>query len=115
MPDTRDATEAGGTAKGTTGTNATGNVLTNDTDVDSVANGETKVVSAASGIRHTVCLGDWSTDVCLTNHGDGTYTYVINNNDGAVQALRLPAQTLTDSFTYTVQDEIGRASCRERV
>ena len=32
--DTASATEAGGTTNGTAGTNPTGNVLTNDTDVD---------------------------------------------------------------------------------
>jgi hypothetical protein len=40
--DTNTAVEAGGVTNGTAGTNPTGNVLTNDTDVDSNANGETK-------------------------------------------------------------------------
>ncbi len=40
--DTATAVEAGGVANGTAGTNPTGNVLTNDTDVDA---GDTKTVS----------------------------------------------------------------------
>ncbi len=36
VADTATANEAGGTANGTAGTNPTGNVLTNDTDVDTV-------------------------------------------------------------------------------
>ncbi len=43
--DTGTAIEAGGVANGTAGSTGTGNVLTNDTDVDSVGNGETKVVT----------------------------------------------------------------------
>ncbi len=42
VADTATAVEAGGTSNGTAGTNPTGNVLTNDTDPDSVGNGETK-------------------------------------------------------------------------
>jgi VCBS repeat-containing protein len=44
--DTNTAVEAGGVTNGTAGTNPTGNVLSNDTDVDSNANGETKTVNA---------------------------------------------------------------------
>ncbi len=44
IDDTGTAFESGGLNNGTAGSNATGNVLTNDTDVDSVANGETKTV-----------------------------------------------------------------------
>ncbi len=46
--DTATAVEAGGVANGTVGSTATGNVLTNDTDVDSVGNGETKAVSGVA-------------------------------------------------------------------
>ncbi|MFN9917459.1 MAG: VCBS domain-containing protein, partial [Pirellulaceae bacterium] len=42
VDDTNIAVEAGGLANGTAGTNPTGNVLTNDTDVDS---GDTKTVT----------------------------------------------------------------------
>ncbi|MFN9913089.1 MAG: VCBS domain-containing protein, partial [Pirellulaceae bacterium] len=44
VADTNTAVEAGGLTNGTAGLNPTGNVLTNDTDVDTVANGETKTV-----------------------------------------------------------------------
>ena len=44
VADTTTAVEAGGASNGTAGTDPTGNVLTNDTDPDSAANGETKTV-----------------------------------------------------------------------
>ncbi|MFN8708700.1 MAG: DUF4347 domain-containing protein, partial [Planctomyces sp.] len=48
VADTATAVEAGGVSNGTTGTNPTGNVLTNDTDFDS---GDTKTVSGvAAGV-----------------------------------------------------------------
>jgi hypothetical protein len=50
--------EAGGLANGTAGSNATGNVITNDTDVDSRrVNGETRVVSgvAAGSVGKARC------------------------------------------------------------
>jgi len=80
------------------------------TDVDSVANGETKVVSAVNGVAGNVGSSVTGAHGSVTINGDGTYTYVIDNSDAAVQALRLPAQTLTDSFTYTVQDAAGLTS-----
>ncbi|MFN7627516.1 MAG: VCBS domain-containing protein, partial [Pirellula sp.] len=46
--DTNTAVEAGGVANSSAGVSPSGNVLTNDTDVDSVANGETKTVTAVA-------------------------------------------------------------------
>ena len=39
----------------------------------------------------------------LTLNADGSYTYVVNDNDAAVQALN-SGGTITDSFNYTVND-----------
>src|SRR5262249_10130043 len=103
---TGDATEAGGTANGTPGSNATGNVLSNDTDVDSVANGETKQVSAVNGVTGNVGNAVTGTHGSVTINSDGSYTYVINNTDAAVQALNV-GSTITDSFNYTVKDAAG--------
>jgi VCBS repeat-containing protein len=50
VTDTATAVEAGGVANGTAGTNPTGNVLTNDTDIDS---GDTKAVSGVAALRPT--------------------------------------------------------------
>ncbi|WP_217645565.1 beta strand repeat-containing protein, partial [Oceanisphaera psychrotolerans] len=101
--DTVIAIEAGGVANGSAGSNASGNVLSNDSDVD---DGDTKTVTG-------VVLGDTSGTVgaalagqygSLTLHEDGSYSYVIDENNAAVQALRTSGQTLTETFSYTVTD-----------
>ncbi len=109
VADTSTALEAGGVANGTAGTDPTGNVLTNDTDVDA---GDTKTVSGvAAGV-----VGSASTNVgsaVLGTYGsiniatNGNYTYTIDNSNSAVQALRTTADTLTDVFTYTMRDTAG--------
>ena len=45
----------------------------------------------------------------LILNANGNYTYVVNQTNPAVQALRLSSQTLTDSFTYTVADAASPA------
>ena len=115
--DAGSATEKGGTNNATAGANATGNVITTgpgaDTDVDNltssltVASFRTGTVEGA-GTAGTVgnpagLVGAHGT---LTLNADGSYTYVVNDNDGAVQALNV-GDTITDSFNYTVQDPGG--------
>ena len=114
VDDTATAVEAGGTANGTAGSNATGNVLGNDTDVDSSANGETQTVSTiragsegdsgTAGTVGSVLVGTYGS---LTLNADGSYTYVIDNDNAAVQALRTSGETLSESFTYNVTDAAG--------
>ncbi len=105
VADTATAVEAGGTANGTAGTNPTGNVLSNDTDVDS---GDSKSIAAVSGgTVGSATTGSYGT---LTLSADGRYSYVVNNANATVQALRTSADTLTDSFTYTVTDSAGLTS-----
>jgi VCBS repeat-containing protein len=116
--DTNTAVEAGGVTNGTTGTNPTGNVLTNDTDVDSNANGETKTVSAVgagslantSGYESNVASSVTGNYGSINIAADGSYTYTVDNNNVAVQALRLTSQTLDDVFTYQVVDAGGLTS-----
>ncbi len=106
------AVEAGGVANGTAGTNPSGNVLSNDTDVDS---GDTKTVSgvaaglvgSASGSVGTSVSGSYGE---ITIAADGTASYVVDNNNAAVQALRTSGDLLTDVFTYTMQDAAGATS-----
>ncbi len=105
VADTATATEAGGTANGTAGSNPTGNVLTNDTDVDA---SDTKTVSAITG--GTVGVAKAGSYGSLTLNADGSYSYAVDNSNGSVQALRSAADTLTDSFTYTVRDTAGATS-----
>ncbi|MES2245444.1 MAG: tandem-95 repeat protein [Pseudomonadota bacterium] len=101
VADTGTAVEAGTAA----GSNATGNVLTNDTDVDSA---DTKAVSAITG--GTLGVARAGTYGSVTLNADGTYTYVVNNANAAVNALRTSANTLTDTFTYTMVDAAGATS-----
>lgn len=108
------AIEAGGVLNGIAGANGAGNVLTNDTDPDSVANDETKTVSAVrlgavegAGTAGTVGTGLVGTYGTLTLNANGSYTYVIDNTNPLVQALRQTGQTVTESFNYSVTDAGG--------
>jgi VCBS repeat-containing protein len=61
---------------------------------------------AGSGTSGTVGSALSGTHGTLTLNADGSYAYVVNNNDTAVQALNTGG-TLTDTFTYTVKDPGG--------
>jgi VCBS repeat-containing protein len=113
VDDSATAVEAGGVNNGTPGSNATGNVLDNDTDVDSVANGESRHVQSVSnqagqstGVGQ-VLIGLYGQ---LTLNADGSYTYVIDNNNPVVQALRTAGETLSETFTYRMVDTAGATS-----
>ena len=57
---------------------ATGNVLTNDTDVDT---GDTKTVSEVNGSAANVGTAVAGTYGSLTLNADGSYTYTLDNAD----------------------------------
>ncbi|NLQ17935.1 DUF4347 domain-containing protein [Marinomonas sp. M1K-6] len=101
--DMGSATEAGGVDNGTAGSNASGNVLSNDTDVDGT---DTKTVSdvsfgSNSGVLGQALSGRYG---ALTLNADGSYHYVVDNTNAAVQGLPLGA-SITDNFTYTLTDK----------
>ena len=98
VADTGNAVEAGVAA----GSNATGNVLANDTDVDI---GDTKTVTTPTAPGGLAGLHG-----TLTLSADGSYIYAVNNADAAVNALRLATDTLTDTFNYTMRDAAGLTS-----
>ena len=112
VSDTVIAVEAGGMSNGVAGANPTGNVLSNDTDVDA---GDTKTVTgvtagtvgSASGSVATIVTGSYGS---INIAADGSYSYTVDNSSAAVQALRTPAETLIDVFTYTIQDTGGLTS-----
>ncbi len=112
VPDTATAVEAGGVANGTAGTNPTGNVLANDTDIDA---GDTKsVVGVAVGVVSSA-LGNVATNLngtygTISVAANGAFAYTVNNSSSAVQALRTTADTLADVFTYTMTDTAGLTS-----
>ena len=75
----------------------TGNVLTNDTDVDGDA-----LTVTTTGAQ----VGPYGT---VTIAADGTYSFALNNGNAAVQALGV-GETLTQSFNYTISDGNGGTS-----
>ncbi|MNM62490.1 hypothetical protein D3C81_738210 [compost metagenome] len=107
------AIEAGGVANGTPGADGVGNVLGNDTDVDSIANGETKQVqqfsseTGQSGAAGQVVAGRFGQ---MLINADGSYRYVLDNANPTVQALRTAGETLSEVFTYTMVDAAGATS-----
>ncbi|NGZ05936.1 MAG: hypothetical protein G8237_06220 [Magnetococcales bacterium] len=104
--DSATAVEAGGTNNGTTGTPGSGNLLTNDLDVDSPTLTVTALRTGdveGSGTAGTVGTALAGTHGQLTVQANGTFTYTINETLAAVQALK-PGQTLSESFNYTVSD-----------
>ncbi|QEM80331.1 VCBS domain-containing protein [Halomonas binhaiensis] len=113
--DSAIAVEAGGIDNGTPGTDPSGNVLDNDSDVDGADNGETKtVVSVSQGSNSAQAgeslAGQYGT---LVINADGSYRYVVDNDNPDVQALRTPGQTLTENFDYVMRDTAGaNASAR---
>ncbi|WP_425327244.1 DUF4082 domain-containing protein [Rhizobium grahamii] len=106
VADAGDATEKGGVANGSGGVVASGNVLTNDTDPDT---GDTKTVTAivfgaTTGTLGTALAGTYGS---LLINASGAYSYTINENNSAVQALRLSTNTVSDAFSYTMRDTAG--------
>lgn len=106
--DTAAATEAGGTDNGSIGYSPNGNVLTNDSEVDT-GDTLTVITAAKSGdlesavTGETTVIGLYGT---LTIHPDGSYSYAIDNDNATVQALNT-GDTLDDMFTYTAEDADG--------
>ncbi|WP_439477876.1 tandem-95 repeat protein [Brevundimonas sp.] len=107
--DVASATEAGGVLNGTAGQAATGNVLSNDLDIDDavlVVSAERRGPEGGSGTSGTVgspLAGAYGT---LLLNADGSYSYAVNETNAAVQALNTGG-TLTDTFTYTTRDAAG--------
>src|SRR5262245_16350541 len=88
-----------------------GNLLTNDTDVDT---GDTHRVSAVTGgadggiISPTITkVGTYGT--LVVTKATGAYTYTLANGQANVQALA-QGQHVTDVFTYTNSDNHGGSS-----
>src|SRR3989442_9797335 len=83
VADSGDANEAGITA----GSDATGNVLANDTDVDNT-NAQLSV-SEVNGAGANVSNPVIGAYVWVTIVDAGSFTYVVNNADPAVDALNV--------------------------
>ena len=104
--DIGSASEGGGVANASGGSNATGNVLANDADPENDPLSVTAIRlgnvegSGSAGTVGSALTGTYGT---LTLNANGSYTYVINETNTAVQALNVGG-TLTESFNYTLSD-----------
>ncbi|MEI9409326.1 VCBS domain-containing protein [Mesorhizobium salmacidum] len=108
-------TEGGGIANGTPGDDvASGNVLANDSDPDNPMGDMLTVVAARAGTETsggsltavngaTAIAGTYGT---LHIDPDGTYTYNLDNNSSATEALSA-GQIAADQFTYELTDSHG--------
>jgi len=85
---------------------AAGDVLTNDTDVDA---GDTKTVSQVNGAAGNVGAVVVGTYGSVQLNANGSYTYTLNNAAPIVQALAA-GQSVTDVFSYQMQDTAGAVS-----
>ncbi|HXF87111.1 MAG TPA: DUF5801 repeats-in-toxin domain-containing protein [Xanthobacteraceae bacterium] len=90
---------------------ADGNVLTGLGGSDANATDGNADAPGADGITAIAWSGESGGQVngtygTLTVDAGGNYSYLLNNADPAVQALRF-GETLTDTFTYTITDGDG--------
>ncbi|WP_345326923.1 VCBS domain-containing protein, partial [Novipirellula rosea] len=113
--DTATATEAGGISNSTSGVDPTGNVLANDTDVDT---SDSKSVSGVVAGNAANAAGSVGANVAglygsVTIQSDGNYVYNVDNGNSSVEALRTSADTLEDVFTYTMVDSKGASSTQQ--
>ena len=109
------AEEKGGTNNGSGGLDPSGNLLpaagadpdTGDTlHIAGFAAGHPRD-GAAMRAAGTTLQGRYGT---LRIDADGTYSYVVDNSLAAVQALRLPTDTLVEYFTFRLSDAAGLTS-----
>jgi VCBS repeat-containing protein len=118
--DSVSATEAGGLNNAVAGVNPTGNVIlgtgaagsVQDTDAEDPSTALTVVAVHAGPEGASTLTGTVGTPLTgshgqLTLNSDGSYTYAVNQTDAAVQALHTSADTITDTFNYTIQDTGG--------
>ncbi len=92
----------------------TGNVRTNDNDVESPRS-QLSVISIATvsggvaGVAQTIDTPITGTYGALTINADGTYSYALANSSVAVIGLTA-GQVVTDRFAYTIADPQGASA-----
>jgi VCBS repeat-containing protein len=84
-----------------------GDLFANDTDVDSLD--ATFSVTAVNGSGANVGEMLTGTYSAVTIDADGGYTFTVDENGGAVDALGA-GETATDTYTYTMSDDFGATS-----
>ena len=85
-----------------------GNVITDNdgSGVDSDPDADDLSIAAIEGLAGNVGVAVNGTYGSIVVAGDGTYTYTLDNNNAAVNALDV-GETLTDTFEYTLTDSEG--------
>ncbi|MDV2998799.1 MAG: hypothetical protein N5P05_000405 [Chroococcopsis gigantea SAG 12.99] len=104
-PDTAIVTEA---VNDVPGVNITGNIFANDTDTNNTTAGLSVVSVRTGNVEGQGTPGSLGTGIIGTYgtfilNSDGSYTYILDNNDPAVQALN-PGDSVTDSLNYTIRN-----------
>ncbi len=119
--DTASVTEGGGLNNETAGGAISGNLFTNDTDLNP---GDTKTLvevrvgsleGAGSGVVSGVDDGDGNMIYTITgsygtltiNETTGAYTYTLDETNSDVEALNV-GDSLTESFNYAIKDSTNR-------
>ncbi|QDT11198.1 Ig-like domain-containing protein [Planctomycetes bacterium K23_9] len=102
------ATNNSGSVTEDTDLTETGNVITDNdgNGVDSDPNGSTVNVVAVDGATGSVASSVAGSYGSVQINANGSYTYTLNNTLAAVNALG-PGDSLTDTFTYTIDDGTG--------
>ena len=103
-------TAADDTDSASAGNDATGNVLTNDSDPDGDALTIYNAYYLTSGGTTHFQIGSPFTKPgtaygTVTINSDGTYTYVVNANNASVLALSADDDPLTDTYRYSITDQ----------
>ena len=106
IDDSGSVIEAGGDSLGKP--MKSGNLLSNDTDVDNTDLDVTTVKSNLTDQTGTASGGflivNGAYGALAINQADGTYYYTLNNDNQTVNGLN-EGETLADTFTYTVSDK----------
>ncbi len=121
--DTGAATEAGGVSNGTAAANATGNVLSNDINLDQGGSDTIAVLQAqwtsatgpgtGSGTTSFTAISSGGSATINGRYGalqlasDGGYTYT---PDATKSDLLIAGETVTETFTYQADDGSGNAA-----
>lgn len=114
--DTGVAVEAGGVNNALGGSNASGNLLANDTDpngnIDTAAPIASVRAGGVEGVGEAATLAGEAYTVAgqfgtlTVNRATGAWSYVVDQDNAEVEALT-DGQTLADRFNYTVIDDTG--------
>lgn len=115
--DTASVTEGGGLNNATAGGAISGNLFTNDTDLNPV---DTKTlvevrVGSIEGAGSGVVSGDINGIYTITgsygtltiNENTGVYTYTLNETNSHIESLNV-GDSLIESFNYTIKDSTNR-------